>query len=360
MTDYREPDIERLLAAFARKKHDRTPNLEHAIKAPTLQHVMGRKPDVEGFWEAHGPAELIEMTKATGARPDMATSPRMSLPDQVELCQRTGMDAVILRRNYVGTSRRLDFGWLRDSEDLDKIEPPPPPEAAVARIRECLPLVSGTGIGIGWLSDVFLTAIYDAMGLDHFCYALADNPDFVLSLMDRFAEAAVALSETLSEQPIAFYYWQDDLAGNAGPLVSPAWLRMHWMPRVRRIVAPIRARGIPMIFHCCGKVDKVIPMAIELGFLAVNPIQPNCNDIYQIKRDYGDAVCLIGNMDIAGCLAFGSVDDVVRETQEHIDRLGADGGYVVASSHSVSEAVRPENYVAMIETAHTYYQDGLQ
>jgi uroporphyrinogen decarboxylase len=99
-------------------------------------------------------------------------------------------------------------------------------------------------------------------------------------------------------------------------------------------------------------------MAIRMGFKAINPIQPTCNDIYQIKKQYGDEICLIGNMDIAGCLAYGSVDDAVRDTKEHIDRLSANGGYVVSSSHSITEAVRPENYLAMIETAHTYGRYG--
>ena len=40
-----------------------------------------------------------------------------------------------------------------------------------------------------------------------------------------------------------------------------------------------------------------------------------------------------------------------RETLEHIERLGRDGGYVVASSHSIVDAIPLENYFAMVETA---------
>jgi len=350
----REPNIDRLLAAFDLKKHDRVPNLEYAIKAPTLQHVMGRKPDVEGFWEPHSPAELIELTKGTGGRPDMARSVGMSLQDQAELCQKAGMDAILLRRNYVGTSRRLDFGWLRDWDDLVQLEPPPSPSKAVAQVRDCLDVVRGTSIGAGYMGDVLLTAIYDAMGLDTFGLKLYDDPKFVIHLLDHFTEAAVELSEAISELPIAFYLFQDDLAGNQGPFVSPAWLREHWMPRVERILAPLGARGIPTVFHCCGKLDRILPMAVELGFKAVNPIQPTCNDIYEIRKQWGDKIALIGNMDIAGCLAFGTVDEAVRETREHIERLSGNGGYVVASSHSITEAVQPENFMAMIETTWEY------
>jgi hypothetical protein len=349
-----DPNIERLLAAFELKKLDRVPNLEVAIKAPTLQFVMGRKPDVDGFWEAHSPAELEALSRATGARPDMARSPGMKLDDQVELCYKTGMDAILLRRNYVGTSKRLEFGWLKDWGDLEKLEEPPNPSRAVARVRECLDQVRGTNIGVGWMLDVLLTAVYDAMGLDNFCLKLYDDPKFVMHLLDHFTMAGQALAEALSTLPLAFCLFQDDLAGNQGPFVSPAWIEQHWVPRVNRILAPLKSRHIPLVLHCCGKLDAILPIAIQMGFKAINPIQPTCNDIYRIKRQYGDALCLIGNMDIAGCLAFGSRDEVVKDTQAHIDRLSANGGYVVSSSHSITEAVRPENYLAMIETAHTH------
>jgi hypothetical protein len=354
----REPNIDRLLAAFALKKHDRVPNLEMTIKAPTLQYVMGRKPEIDGFWEPHSPAELVTLTKETGKRPDMARSPAMKIADQVELCQKTGMDAILLRRNYVGTSKRLDFGWLRGWEDLERMDEPPPASKAIAQAKECLDLVRGTNIGVAWMLDVLLTAVYDAMGLDNFSLKLYDDPKLVIHLLDHFTTASRDLTEALSALPLAFCLFQDDLAGNHGPFVSPAWLEEHWVPRVNQILAPLRVKNIPMIFHCCGNLERILPMAIRMGFKAINPIQPTCNDIYQIKKQYGDEICLIGNMDIAGCLAYGSVDDAVRDTKEHIDRLSANGGYVVSSSHSITEAVRPENYLAMIETAHTYGRYG--
>jgi uroporphyrinogen-III decarboxylase len=264
------------------------------------------------------------------------------------------MDAVLLRRNYAGTSRRLFFGWLRDWDDLGTLEEPVPPSECVKQVKNSLDLVRGTRIGVAWMSDTLLTTVYDAMGLDHFCLKLYDDPQFVIHLLDHFTQAGQELAEALSDLPLAFYLFQDDLAGNQGPFVSPSWLKEHWVPRVNRILAPIRAKNIPIIFHCCGNLEKILPMAVQMEFKAIQPIQPTCNDIYHIKQQYGDVICLMGNMDINGCLAHGTVDDVVRDTQEHIHRLSANGGYVVASSHSITEAVRPENYAAMIETAHSY------
>jgi uroporphyrinogen decarboxylase len=117
---------------------------------------------------------------------------------------------------------------------------------------------------------------------------------------------------------------------------------------------PVVAADIPIIFHCCGNIEPVIPLALELGVSAMHPIQTNCNDIYAYKREYGADLCLVGNLDLAGVLSFGTPDEVRRETIERIEALGPGGGYIVASSHSITDDVPPENYRAMIETTWTH------
>jgi uroporphyrinogen-III decarboxylase len=58
----------------------------------------------------------------------------------------------------------------------------------------------------------------------------------------------------------------------------------------------------------------------------------------------------MGNLDIAGPLVFGTPEDVAEDTRQHIEALALGGGYVVGSSHSITPAVKPENFTAMVET----------
>jgi uroporphyrinogen decarboxylase len=73
-----------------------------------------------------------------------------------------------------------------------------------------------------------------------------------------------------------------------------------------------------------------------------------------VKKQYGERLTLVGNMDIAGVLAFGSPDEVVADTREHIQRLDVGGRYVCASSHSITNDVPPENFAAMVDACHSY------
>ena len=74
--------------------------------------------------------------------------------------------------------------------------------------------------------------------------------------------------------------------------------------------------------------------------------------INALKEQYKGQITFMGNMDIAGVLAFGTPSEVVADTEEHIERLSMDGRYICASSHSITDDVPPENYLAVIEACH--------
>ena len=73
-------------------------------------------------------------------------------------------------------------------------------------------------------------------------------------------------------------------------------------------------------------------------------------DIYEMKKRYGDRLCLIGNIELATVLATGTPQDVIEDTKMHLRRLAPGGGYCLGSSNSVTSDVPIENYRAMIDT----------
>ncbi len=108
------------------------------------------------------------------------------------------------------------------------------------------------------------------------------------------------------------------------------------------------------MIHCCGKQAAILPYLVEWGVNAVHPLQPNANDIYAVQAEYGDKLTLVGNIDVAGVLTYGTPAEVRASVKEHIERLGGRGGYVVCSSHSIIDCVPPENYLAMVEATREY------
>ena len=101
-------------------------------------------------------------------------------------------------------------------------------------------------------------------------------------------------------------------------------------------------------------IGDLIPDLLEMGIAALNPIEPYGMDIRQVKKHYGRNLTLIGNMDVGGTLSEGTPDDVRAEARQLIDDVGREGSFVLASCHSITANVKPENFLAMVETAQTY------
>ena len=271
-----DSDIRRLLAAFRRKPVDRIPNWEILIESRNVDALLEPKPGVN----------------------TRGLSPRL----YVELAQKIGMDAIAYRFEW-------DFGipgLIEDWPDLERAIPHPDYDEAMAQLRARIEATRGTGVGVCFWTGTSFSHTYNKLGFDNFMYKLYDDPEFVTRVMDMYADHYYNLMLRACEEDISFCYMGDDLAGKTSTLVSPAVLERLWYPRAQRIIEPARRKGIPLLFHCDGFLEQVIPYIIKLGFNAVHPVEPYGNDIYRLKRLFGKDICLVGNIDIAGVLAFGA------------------------------------------------------
>jgi hypothetical protein len=361
--DLGKPDYDRLRRAICREIPDRVPVHEFLVHSPTLEHVMGRNLE-GGFPGFYTTTDLVAYEQArrsplpsrrlTTEEPRPLSTLTITPEENVEFCQRAGLDAVCVLLIWTGLQGFSDRGTIRDWPDLERLLPPPDLDYVRARLQQYIDAARGTGVGVvPWFRSCFCNT-YEALGYENFCLKLYDDPKLVTHLLDLFADYSIRATAAVADMDIAFFYLDDDIADNQGLLISPAMIEELWLPRTERMLAPIRARNIPIAFHCCGNLAEVIPLALRLGVNAIQPLQPNCNDIYAVKRKYGDRLCLIGNLDIAGTLAFGTPDEVVADTRAHLEALAPGGGYVVASSHSITPAVPPENFLAMVEATVRY------
>ena len=72
-------------------------------------------------------------------------------------------------------------------------------------------------------------------------------------------------------------------------------------------------------------------------------------DIAEVKRQFGQYLCLIGNIDLGGSLTMGTPEQVHADVRQRIRELAPGGGYMVGSSNSVTSYVPLANYKALID-----------
>jgi len=323
--------------------------------------ILRREPDRVPLGDMHADDEVMEA---------FLGRPLASLDDRIAFWHQAGYDYACLpmgvmyaevvgqelRRTDLDTSYRADhtatwaeegFGPLATDEGYADYAWPDPADADIDQFR-AVPLPDGMKL-LAYFGKIF-TYTWMQMGLTGLSMALYENPDLVARVFRQFGERHMAIFERIIALPNLGGVWiADDMAYAEGMLVNPAILREHVFPWYRRMGAMCRERGLLFIFHSDGDIRPVIPDIIDAGFLAIHPIEPKAMDIRHLKRDYGDRLALIGNLDLKYTLTRGTPSEVRAEVRGLIRDIAPGGGYACGSSNSVTYYVPLENFNAMRE-----------
>ena len=194
--------------------------------------------------------------------------------------------------------------------------------------------------------------VWMLMGFETFCLALGDDPALVAEMFRRIGEFMSQVWQRLPALPgVGALLLGDDLGYTEGLMVSPQVYRQYLFPWYRQMAAVCRSRDLPFIYHSCGRLWEVLPDLLEIGINALHPIEPKAMDIGEMKRRYGDRLCLMGNIDLGYTLTRGTPAQVEAEVRARLREIAPGGGYCLGSSNSVTEYVPVANFRAMIEAA---------
>jgi len=140
-----------------------------------------------------------------------------------------------------------------------------------------------------------------------------------------------------------------DIATEQAMMISPTWWRAEIKPRLARVIAATRRPSAYYYFHSDGAMQTVIPDLVEIGFDIVDPVQPECMDVVEIKRRYGDQVTLHSTLSSQHTLPFGTPDDVRAEVRARVRECGYNGGLILAPSNVVQHDVPLANLLALCD-----------
>jgi uroporphyrinogen decarboxylase len=255
--------------------------------------------------------------------------------------------------NATRTQSRIVKHPLREVDSLDEYTFPDP--EAPGRFDTAEKLVKTWrdeyATSAIWGGDGFFSQAWYLRGFEAIIVDMQSNPSFVDRLLDELMHFYVSIGIRLAEMGADILCIADDVAMQTGPIISPRLWRRYLKPRMLRLVSAVKRKGMHVIFHSDGNVEPLIPDLIEVGIDALNPVQPECMDPVRIKELYGDKLCLSGTISMQETLPFGTVEDVRNEVKERIATCGAGGGLIISPSNQATIDVKPENFLAVYETA---------
>jgi uroporphyrinogen decarboxylase len=139
-------------------------------------------------------------------------------------------------------------------------------------------------------------------------------------------------------------------------MISPKLFREYELQNLQEIVKIGKRHNIPVLKHSDGNLYPILDDIIDTGIDGLHPLEPGAMDIGDVKRRYGERICILGNVDCRIVLPFGKEEDVRKDVRRCIDAAAKGGGYILASSNSLHANVKVDNIFVMVDEARKYGQ----
>lgn len=146
----------------------------------------------------------------------------------------------------------------------------------------------------------------------------------------------------------------EDLGYKNGLFASPRQLEKVIFPYFAEMVDFFHSFNLPVVLHTCGSTAEALPLIIDAGFDALNPMERKAkgNDPFVYAEKYGDRLAFVGGFD-ARIFETNDKDYIRKEMTDYINGMKARGARLVfASDHSLSTNVLYDTYQYAVDVYH--------
>jgi len=203
-----------------------------------------------------------------------------------------------------------------------------------------------------WIGHMYECS-WAVRGYEQFLEDMVFNKEWCEYNLDRFKDFNLAKAEAAAKAGADIIRTGDDVANQRALMFSPKQWREMMKPRWAEVFEKARSikPDIQIWYHSDGNIEEIIPDLIEIGVTVLNPLQPECMDVVDIKKRYGDKLVFDGTIGTQTVMPFGTPDDVKRMISERFETLGYDGALILSPTHVLEPEVPVENITAFIEAA---------
>jgi uroporphyrinogen decarboxylase len=194
----------------------------------------------------------------------------------------------------------------------------------------------------------------DLLGYENALVTILTDKRHYTDLMKRVVEYNLALAAlAVKRYGIQVVGTTDDVATARGVIIKPKVYTEMIFPHFKEVMQGYKALGLLVIKHSDGDIRPYLDLWLEAGIDCLDPIDPGGGlDMGEMKKLYGNRICLKGNIDCTGHLCDGTPEQVEEEVRVCIEK-GGRAGLIVSSSNTIHRGVKPENFRAMIHAART-------
>ncbi len=268
----------------------------------------------------------------------------------------------------VGHSRRPDCWHMThmhhplQGEDVtaDEIRRYPAPRNALNRLGELQTAVKGLAAeGLASMGSMACTIWEGSWYLRSMEDLMADmmmGEERAAVLLDRVTDYSVERISLYARAGCDIVQLGDDIGMQQTTMMSVELWRTWLKPRLKRVIDAGRAvkPDLLVFYHSCGYVLPFVDELIEVGVDILNPVQPECMDLADVKKQAGGRLSYWGTVGTQQVLPFGTPDQIREAVWRNLRLCGPQGGILICPTHMVEPEVPWENLVAMRDAARDF------
>ncbi|MBI5092200.1 MAG: hypothetical protein HZB26_07095 [Candidatus Hydrogenedentes bacterium] len=255
----------------------------------------------------------------------------------------------VIAQHYRGQSalpHYIDF-ILKDSsgwpEYKKRLQPDPARIPADLDDRIAKAIASNRPITIGTASMVGF--LRNWMGVNNFCVACCEDPEFIAEVSDTIATLVCwILEQVLPKMRVAQGWGWEDICFKTGPLVPPSVFKQAAVPGYRKISDTLRKYGCDLhVIDSDGKIDELAPLWLEGGVNVMFPIEIGTwnADPMAFRKKYGKELRVIGGINK---LVLERDHKAIDDEIERRKPLMAEGGFIPLPDHLMTPGTPLDNY----------------
>ncbi|MBN1850995.1 MAG: hypothetical protein JW932_20705 [Deltaproteobacteria bacterium] len=189
------------------------------------------------------------------------------------------------------------------------------------------------------LTDLFVMAVIDGpfqrlteeQGLINLLSLWIRGRDNILEQYNQARRKIEDLLAQALETHVDAVIIAEDLAGEQGPLISPADIHEYFSPFYVKAVSEIHKKEIYTLFHSCGKINALVPELVSYGFDGLAAVQHRSNDLISFKKAHGSNLTIMAGID-ADLLETEKISFSALDQYRQLLRSLAPGGGLILSS----------------------------
>jgi uroporphyrinogen decarboxylase len=277
-----------------------------------------------------------------------------SLPEGAELDSEWGTAYL----HHQATDDGLSFCPLRGISSEADLDAYPWPDDVGASyryegMRERVAAFHAEGQPVYGCGLNFFEVLWGLCGFEKLMEGMALDEPWARKMFARHAADLILQAEQIARSGADVLQTGSDVATQISTLLRPAMWREWIFPLMRDAIAAAKRINpdILVFYHSDGNVERLIDGFIEAGVDILDPIQPECMDIFALKAKYGDRIAFHGGIGVQTVLPYGTPQEVRDTVRRAIDGMSAGGGgYLCSTAHKIRQEVPWENIMAFVET----------